>query len=77
MSALIGRMPLLHPTVASLPQFATAFGERGLRSSRPPHAPFAEPGVLAAVRTPVFMLCGDKDKMCPPQVSARSALESK
>ncbi|KAF5836247.1 Alpha/Beta hydrolase protein [Dunaliella salina] len=48
-------------------QFTSAFGKQGLCSGTAPYAPFCDPEKMRRIETPVFMLCGDRDKMCPPQ----------
>lgn len=49
-------------------QFASAFEDEGLRSAEAPYAPYCDPSKMSSVRTPVYMICGDRDKMIPPQV---------
>lgn len=70
-------LPLLFPCLRFVPdplfQFRSAFDPHGLRSSRGGHGPsggrpYADPGSLKASHVPVFMITGDRDKMCPPQV---------
>jgi len=55
-------------------QFSSAFGKEGLRSARQPFSPFCDPERMRDIQTPVFMMCGDRDKMCPPQASHNSLL---
>jgi hypothetical protein len=49
-------------------QFSSAFDPEGLLSSRDGQ-PYADAAGLKASTVPVFMITGDRDKMCPPQVS--------
>ncbi|EFJ48781.1 hypothetical protein VOLCADRAFT_90617 [Volvox carteri f. nagariensis] len=50
-------------------QFSSAFGRRGLRTSDGTEA-YADPVRLSRVTTPVLFMCGDRDRMCPPQGAA-------
>ncbi|KAG2449661.1 hypothetical protein HYH02_005191 [Chlamydomonas schloesseri] len=53
-------------------QIKSAFGPSGLRTADGKEA-YADPDRLARVETPVLFVCGDRDRMCPPQGAAATA----
>ncbi|KXZ48650.1 hypothetical protein GPECTOR_26g553 [Gonium pectorale] len=50
-------------------QIGSAFGPRGLHTADGRQA-YADAATLGAVTTPVMFVCGDRDRMCPPQGAA-------
>ncbi|KAG2428704.1 hypothetical protein HXX76_011409 [Chlamydomonas incerta] len=53
-------------------QIKSAFGPAGLLTADRKEA-YADPARLSRVETPVLFVCGDRDRMCPPQGAAATA----
>ncbi len=56
------------PAPQVLLQLGSGFAPPGLRTADRREL-YADPARLAAVSTPIFFMCGDRDRMCPPRVS--------
>lgn len=65
--------PVPRPTPQVLLQLGSGFAPPGLRTADRREL-YADPARLAAVTTPIFFMCGDRDRMCPPRVSKRKSV---
>ncbi len=64
------------PRLLACPQLRSAFSASGLRSAHEGHPPYADAQRLGRVQTPVMVIIGEKDKMCPWKASGAVAVLS-